>query len=207
MAKSRLELQLTANTSGFTGGLNSASSKLQKFGGKLKSIGSSMQKFALPLALVGGASVKMALDFDKSLTKIKALVGIAGNKVNEMGESARQMALNTGISSNEAADALFFITSAGLRGADAMSALDIASKAAASGLGETKTIADLATSAMNAYGKDVLGAEGATDVLTSAVREGKLESGELAGAMGGVIPIASNMGVEFHEVGAAMAAM
>ena len=92
MAKSRLELQLTANTSGFTGGLNSASSKLQKFGGKLKSIGSSMQKFALPLALAGGASVKMALDFDKSMTKIKALVGIAGGEVDKMGQQVKQLA-------------------------------------------------------------------------------------------------------------------
>ena len=81
MAQQRLQLNLTANTSGFTGALNTASSKLQKFGGKLKSIGGSMQKFALPLALAGGASVKMALDFDKSLTKIQALVGVAAKDV------------------------------------------------------------------------------------------------------------------------------
>ena len=60
---------------------------------------------------------------------------------------------------------------------------------------------------MNAYGKETLNAEAATDILTAAVREGKLESSELAGAMGGVIPIASNMGVSFDQVGAAMAAM
>ena len=207
MAKSRLELQLTANTSGFTGGLNSASSKLQKFGGKLKSIGSSMQKFALPLALAGGASVKMALDFDKSMTKIKALVGIAGGEVDKMGQQVKQLARDTGVSSREAAEALFFITSAGLEGDAAMNALEMSLKGAASGLGETKNVADLATSAMNAYGNSGLTAEKATDVLTAAVREGKLEASELAGAMGQVIPIASNMGVSFDQVGAAMAAM
>jgi hypothetical protein len=76
-------------------------------------------------------------------------------------------------------------------------------KAAAVGLGETKTIADLATSAMNAYGSDTLSASAATDILATAVREGKLEASELAGSMGGVIPIASNLGVEFHEVAGA----
>ena len=207
MATSRLQLNLTANTSGFTGGLNSASSKLQQFGGKLKSIGSSMQKFALPLALAGGASVKMALDFDKSMTKIKALVGIAGGKVDEMGHKVKKLALDTGVSSREAAEALFFITSAGIRGDEAMKTLEMSLKGAASGLGETATIADLSTSAMNAYGSGVLSATDATDVLTAAVRLGKLAPEELAGAMGSVIPIASNMGVEFHEVGAAMAAM
>lgn len=207
MATQPLRVKINGDASGLNGAIKSASSKLKSFGGKLKGLGSSLQAIALPMALLGGASVKMGLDFDKSMTKIKALVGVASDEVDRMGESARKMALATGISSSEAADALFFITSAGLRGADAMATLDIAAKAAASGLGETKTIADLTTSAMNAYGKETLNSEAATDVLTAAVREGKLESSELAGAMGGVIPIASNMGVSFDQVGAAMAAM
>jgi TP901 family phage tail tape measure protein len=80
-------------------------------------------------------------------------------------------------------------------------------KASAVGLGETKTIADLATSALNAYGKENLSATDATDVLTASVREGKLEASALSAAMGQVLPVASNMGVQFHEVGAAFAAM
>jgi TP901 family phage tail tape measure protein len=149
----------------------------------------------------------MALNFDQSMTQIKSLVGIAGDEVDAMGETAKQMALDTGKSATEAADALFFITSAGLRGDEAMQTLEASLKAAAVGLGETKTIADLATSAMNAYGSDTLSASAATDILATAVREGKLEASELAGSMGGVIPIASNLGVEFHEVAGAMAAM
>jgi TP901 family phage tail tape measure protein len=88
-----------------------------------------------------------------------------------------------------------------------MDVLEMSLKAAAVGLGETKTIADLSTSAMNAYGSESLSASDATDILTAAVREGKLEASALAGAMGGVIPLASNMGVSFDQVGAAMAAM
>lgn len=161
----------------------------------------------MPLTLVGGASVKLAVDFDKSMTKIESLVGIAGEEVAKMGDTAKQMATDTGRSATEAADALFFITSAGLEGSEAMDVLDASLQAAAVGLGDTATVADLATSAMNAYGSDTLGASDATDVLVAAVREGKLESSELAGAMGSVLPIASNMGVSFNEVGAAFAAM
>jgi TP901 family phage tail tape measure protein len=43
--------------------------------------------------------------------------------------------------------------------------------------------------------------------MVSAVREGKLEASELAQSMGAVLPVASNMGVQFHEVGAAFAAL
>lgn len=199
MAKLRLDLQLT--------GFKQASGKLKQFGSKMKSVGASMQKFSLPLAIAGGAAIKMGADFDKSLTKIKSLVGIAGNEVDKMGKKARQMAIETGASSTDAADALFFITSAGLEGKVAMDVLNASLKASAVGLGDVTQVADAATSAMNAYGSDTLSASDATDVLVAAVREGKLSSEELSGSIGSVIPIASNMGVTFNEVGATMAAM
>ena len=208
MADNQLRVTLLGDASKLNATLNTASGRLKKFGKGISSVGKSLQtRLALPLAAAGGASIKMAADFDKSMTKITSLVGIAGEEVDGMRGQVRDMASQFAISSSEAAEALFFITSAGLRGSDAMDTLEASLKASAVGLGETATIADLATSAMNAYGSDTLGASQATDVLTSAVREGKLEASELAGAMGAVLPVASNMGVSFHEVGAAFAAM
>lgn len=204
----KLRIIVSTDTRQLTSGLKTAQSRLKGFSSRLSSIGSSLQtKLAMPLALAGGASIKMAADFDKSMTKIKTLVGVAAQDVDAMAGSIKNMANQAGVGANEAAEAMFFITSAGLRGADALSVLEQATKASAVGLGDTKTVADLATSALNAYGVENLSASEATDVLTSAVREGKLESSELAGAMGRVLPIASNMGVSFNEVGAAFAAM
>lgn len=207
MANQNLNVKITGDASGLSNAISTASGKLKSFGTKLQGLGRSLSAISLPMALAGGAGVKMALDFDKSMTKIKSLVGIAGAEVDKMGETVKKLAVDTGVSSAEAAEALFFITSAGLEGDKAMEALEMSLKGAATGLGNTATIADLATSAMNAYGKDTFSATMATDVLTASVREGKLEASELASSMGGVIPIASNMGVEFHEVGAALAAM
>lgn len=208
MADNTLRIGIFADTKGLNAGLIKAQTRLKAFGTKMSAVGASLQtKLALPLLAGAAASIKMAADFDKSMTKIKTLVGVAGDEVDGMSLNVKSMAQNAGVNAAEAADALFFITSAGLRGADALDVLDASTKAAALGLGDTATVADLATSAMNAYGKDTLGAMEATDVLTSAVREGKLEASELAGAMGQVLPVASNMGVSFHEVGAAFAAM
>lgn len=208
MADQKLNVILGVDSSRFNASLGKAQGRLKAFGSKLKSVGSTLStRLSLPLALAGGAAIKMAVDFDKSMTQIKTLVGIAGDEVDAMGLKVKQLASQTGKSSNEAAEALFFITSAGLRGAEAMETLEMSLKASALGLGETKTVADLATSAMNAYGSDVLGASDATDVLVSAVREGKIEASELSSVMGQVLPVASNMGVAFHEVGGAFAAM
>ncbi len=203
-----LEVILKGDAKHLNSSLGKASRSLKSFGKRVGSLGSSLQtRLTLPLVAAGGASIKMAADFDKSMTQIKTLVGVAGDTVDSMSVSVKRLATEAGISSGEAADALFFITSAGLRGAEAMAVLEQSTKAAAVGLGETKVIADLATSALNAYGVENLSASQATDVLTGAVREGKLSADTLAQSMGTVLPVASQLGVEFSEVGATFAAM
>lgn len=207
MADNRLRYYITGNATGLNKALTSASQRVQGFGKKIQGIGAGLQKFSAITALAGGAAVKMAMDFDKNLGKIEALVGVSGSALDELAEASKRVAKQTGISSAETSEAMFFITSAGLESADAIKVLESASRASASGLGDVATIADLATSAMNAYGVENLDASAATDVLTAAVREGKLEASALAGSMGSVIPLASALEVSFDEVGAAMAAM
>lgn len=208
MANNQLKVTLLGDASKLNATLQTASGRLKSFGKSTTAIGKSLQtRLALPLALAGGAAIKMATDFDKSMTKIKSLVGIAGDEVDEMGKGVKSMAKEFAISSADAADALFFVTSAGLRGKDAMEALEGSMKASAIGMGEAKTIAQLTSAAMNAYGSDTLSASNATDVLTAAIREGSIESDELASVMGQVLPVASNMGIAFDQVGAAFAAM
>lgn len=185
-------------------GLTRAQKALRGFS---RSIGATAAAAAASFAGIGAASVRMASEFEDSFAKIEGLVGVTGEQLGELEEAAARLGPEFGKSANEAADALFFITSAGLRGAEATEVLEASLKGAAIGLGETKTIADLATSAVNAYGSSQLNGAKAVDVLTEAVRLGKLEPEALAQSMGMVLPLASNLGVSFAEVGAAMAGM
>ena len=185
-------------------GLKEAEGALGKFGTVAGRIG-----LAVGAAFAGvvAGGVKMAADFETEFSKIEGLVGVTGRELDELREAARRLGPQFGKSGQEAAEALFFITSAGLTGSSAVNVLEASLKGAAIGLGETRVIADLATSAVNAYGEANLDGATAVDVLAEAVRLGKLEPAELAGSMGQVLPIASAMGVSFEEVGAVMAAM
>ena len=80
-------------------------------------------------------------------------------------------------------------------------------RAAAAGLGDQVAIVDLVTSAVNAYGIENISAKEATDQLVAAVRLGKLQPAALASSMGRAIPVASAMGIKFHEVAGLLAAM
>ena len=185
-------------------GLKGAQKALSKFGGFAADVAKAA---SVALAGVAVAGVREAAQFETSFAKIQGLVGVTADEIGVLEDAAKRLGPQFGISANEAADALFFITSAGLRGAAATEVLEASLKGAAIGLGDTKTIADLATSAVNAYGESNLGGAEAVDVLAEAVRLGKLEPAELAGAMGQVLPLASNLGVSFDQVGAALAGM
>ncbi len=203
-----LEAFLGLNTTGITTGLARAQRQMAMASKRMTSIGKTMSRsITLPLVLIGGASIKLAVDFEKSMSKIEGLVGIASDKVNAFSKDILKLAGPTAQAPEKLAEAMFFITSAGLRGADAMDVLTMSARAASANVGDVSTVADLVTSATNAYGISALSAAQATDTLVATIREGKRPPEEIAASIGRVLPVASEMGITFQDVGAAIAAM
>jgi TP901 family phage tail tape measure protein len=156
---------------------------------------------------VVSSGVRSFASFESSMTRIETLVGVSRKEVDRMSDAVRGISIATGRGPQELAEGLFQITSAGLRGAEAMETLEAAARASAVGLGSVTTIAGVATSAVNAYGSANITAETAVGVLLKTVREGKASPEELAGALGRIIPVAAAMGVEFSEVSGIVASM
>lgn len=202
----RASVVLDGDTVALTKALAGAEAAMTQAGVRMAKIGRTMMMhLSLPMLATGGMAVKMAGDFDTSMRRIEGLVGIAREQIEAWEPAIHEMAIATGRSAKEAGDALFFITSAGLRGDAALNVLNTSLRAAAAGLGETKTIADAATSAMNAYGAANMSAERAVEIITVAVREGKMEAESLAPTLGKVISVAANLGVEFEQVAGVLA--
>lgn len=190
----------------FEASLDGMGRKFQRAGRNMERIGSRLNRnVTLPIAAAGGASLKSAIDFESSMTRIQTLVGIASERVDEMRESVLDLARESGQAPRELSEALFTVTSAGARGAEAMQILERSAKAAAIGLGDTQQIARAVTAAMQAYGSETLSAARATDTLTAIVREGNLEAESLAPVLGRVVGIASQLGISFEELGASIA--
>lgn len=155
----------------------------------------------------GVAAGKMGADFEASMQKIVGLVGVNQRQVDKWSKQITQLSPKVNKSPAELADALYFLASSGLKGKDAFDALKISAKASSAGLGDMTAIADAVSSAMNAYGPKMMSAARATDILVGTAKAGKAEPEELAKSMGRVLPIASQMGVAFKDVGGAVAAM
>jgi len=184
-----------------TTGLNTISQRFRTFGYLASTA------LTLPLVMAGKASFQMAKDFEFSMQKIVGLAGVAQDEVNKWREEVLKMGPQLAQTPQALAESLYFIASSGIKGAEALDVLALSAKAASSGMGETRAIADFLTSALNAYKGTGLTAAYATDVLTKAVIVGKAEAAGFASAMGSVIPIAALLNVSLDQVAGAMAAI
>jgi len=200
--KSALRLQATASS-----GFARIGDAARRLGSGMARIGNEITTgLTLPLVGIGVAAGKMSMDFETSMSRIVGLVGVSQDQVDAWSKELLQLGPALGKSPRELAEALYFVTSSGIKGAQALEVLTVSAKAASAGLGQTQTVADAVTSAMNAYARSGLDAEHATGILIAAVREGKGEASEFAGSIGRVIPVAAQLGISFDQVAAAMAA-
>jgi len=203
MAKSNTSMNiiLGVTNTGLYKGLNAASARVAKFAGRMKAVGSSItSSFTMPFALIGGAGVKMAMDFEKSMTKIQTLVLGTGEDMDKYAQAVKNISNETAISATETADGLYFLASAGLRGANALETLQTVNRGVAIGLGESTDLAKVAAAAQNAYGAETITATQAIDAFGMAVRTGMFESSDLAESLGTQVGMAAELGISFDEL-------
>ena len=181
---------------------------MTKAGQSLTRTGSAMmQGITLPIVAAGTAVTKFALDFDTTMRQVQGLAKVPASEIAGIKTQILALGAETGRTPNDLAQAFYFVASAGFKADEAMKVLEISAKAAASGMGQTQDIAKVLGAVLNAYGHENITAAHAADVLTAAVQDGSAEASDFATALGNVVPTASQMGVSFDQVTAAMAAM
>ncbi|MGH8033829.1 MAG: phage tail tape measure protein, partial [Lysobacterales bacterium] len=174
-----------------------------------KQLGKFGRNFSLyvtaPILGAGVAAVKIGASFEATLTKINTLVGLSHEEVMGFRKEILAMGPAVGHGPVELADALFAVTSAGQRGAQALDTLEKAAKASAIGLGDTRTIALAATAAVQAYGTANMNSTKSLEILIGTIEQGNVEAESIAPVLGRVIGMAANLGVAFEDVGAFIA--
>lgn len=130
---------------------------LKKGVGALKDFGKQAARVgAAAGAAIGGAavfSIKKFTDFDSALNKSISIMGdVSDTLKNEMGEAAKEVAKQTSFSASEAAEAYFFLASAGLDAEQQIAAMPQVAAFAQAGMFDMATATDLATDAQSALG-------------------------------------------------------
>lgn len=180
--------------------------KVEQLGAKFETVGDKLtRRLTLPLVGLSAAGFKVASDFETTFARMVGLADVPADKIDQLRDSVLRLATETGKGPQELAEALYEAASAGLTAEQALAAVEVAARASAAGMGPTADIVGLVASATAAYGASAITAAEATDILVATIRAGRADPQELAGTLGRVLPIAAQLGIEFDEVGGAVA--
>lgn len=215
MPARKIEVVIVGDSRSLQAALGKSSAQLTGFARTANKLGNQMtttgrtltRNVTLPIAALGAVATKMAFDYDTAITHVQALTGASAKQTQAWSEQLLKLGPKIGQSPQQLAEALYFVASSGAKVNQVLPITTAAAKDAAAGMGDAETVAQLLTSAINAYGPKALSAAHASDVLTAAVKVGKAEPADLAESLGRVIPIAQKMGVTFDESAALVATL
>ncbi len=173
----RARIVLEGDTVALTRSLQGAEKAMTQAGRRMSAIGRGLSsKVTLPILAVGIGAIKAFADFDNAMVQSIAIMGDVSDVMkDEMAEAAKEVARTTTTGSKKAADAFFFLASAGLTAEQSVAALPQVAKFAQAGMFGMALATDLATDAQSALGltvddagQNLVNLTRVTDVLVKA---------------------------------------
>ncbi|MFE7129331.1 phage tail tape measure protein [Streptomyces sp. NPDC057638] len=155
-----------------------------------------------------GLGVANAIQLEKAMANVLTISQeIDSGNVDQYTDAVIRLSTEVPQSAEMLADGLYQIVSTGFDGAEALWILDAAAKGASAGLTTTEVAARAALGVLKAYGLPASAVNDVLDTMFQTVNLGVITFEELASELGDVVPMAAAAGVEFHDIGSAMAAI
>lgn len=197
------EMERMANATKSAGEvLSDAGDKIQNIGSKLDSIGDTMSKtVTAPLVAAGTAATKYADEYEDSAAKLQTLVEDGTISMEDMQANVRKVSDETGISANDANDAMYQYVSATQDVEGATDGFVISAKSAVGGFTDVTTAIDGLTTIMNAY--HLKGTDNMSDIADKMLmtqNKGKTTFGELSQYLGQVVSTAYSANMSLDEL-------
>lgn len=150
--------------------------------------------------------IKTGREFEKTWANVTTMLTISEKETLKLKDQLIGLSPTLG-GTTELAKAMYQVLSASIDPAKAVMFLGEAAKSAVAGVTDAFVAVDALTTVINAYGMSAEAVTKVSDIMFQTVKRGKLTYEGMAGALGTVVPIASQVGVRFEELGAAMATL
>lgn len=145
--------------------------------------------------------------FQKAFSNVTTLIDSSDENFQEISKSLLKLDSRLGTSA-ELTQGLYQAISAGAEDAAAgLVIVEQAAKFSTAALTDNSTAVDVLTTAMNAYGSDVVNAAQASDIFFKTIEKGKINGEQLASTIGQSIPLFASTGIALEELTSGMAAM
>lgn len=154
-----------------------------------------------------GHSAEMAGDFQEKMTLLVTGAGESKSQIEDVSKGILDMAPKVATSTDQMADGMYMIESAGFHGKEGLDVLKSAAEGAKVGNSDLGTTADALTTIMKDYHVPTSQAADVTSKLVATVASGKTHMQDLASSMSHVLPFSAGLGVSLNDTMGAMATM
>jgi phage tail tape measure protein, TP901 family len=156
----------------------------------------------------GKDAITTTVGFQKNMNEVFTMLpNITQPEMAKLKNDILDLSDKFGVLPEKTVPALYQALSAGVPQNNVMTFLETAQKGAVAGVSDVSTAVDGLSSVVNAWGEKNITAAQASDLMFTAVKEGKTTFGEIAGSISKVGPLAASLGVQFSDVTAALASM
>jgi TP901 family phage tail tape measure protein len=214
MADQNILVQVGADISNLTSGLNAASNQVsgfvrdtQKGFQALGDLGKVITGFGLAVAAGLGGAVKSAADFDTAIRKAGAIAGASASELKDMKDAALDLGATTSKSAKEVANAMTELAAKGFDANQTIASMPGIIKAAEASGEDLALVSDTITSALNAFRMEASEANKVADVMAMTANKSAAGIADMQYAFKYAAPAAAQLGISMEELAAATGIM
>lgn len=151
--------------------------------------------------------VSAGSDFEQKMANVASVTGATGEELAKMSQVALDLGSNSRAGAGAAADAMYYLGSAGYDTSQTIAALDGVINLATATMTDLASTSATVVSSITAFGLNAEDATRVSNVFAAAIAKSQLEMGNLAEAIKYVAPVAGVLGLSLEETTAALALM
>lgn len=200
-----LVVKIAADISSLSKGLQNAQKQIQKVSQTFTKAGTKLTAgITAPLVALGATAVKISGDFQQSMANAASVSGATGEELQRMTELAREMGAKTVFSASEAADALYYMASAGYKVDQMADAIEATLNLASATQSDLAFTTDTVVATLNQFGLAADQAGRVSNVFAASCGYSMATMESLSYAMGYVGPVANSLGYSIEETTGAL---
>lgn len=163
---------------------------------------------AVALAAATAFGTKSQANYAKEIANVNTLIEISEEQFKALDASIEHLSNTYAVQKKALGTGVYQAVSAGAETLnEALIIVNASAKLGKAALIENAQSVDIITTAMNAYSKEVVSANKASNIFFQTIKKGKITGEQLSATIGQSIPLFSSMGISLEELGAGIATM
>ncbi|MCK4328336.1 phage tail tape measure protein [candidate division WOR-3 bacterium] len=195
----QLLIAIKADTTNLMSGLKTASTGIGNFSKKIAGIGKGMTIAGAAITAGFAMAIKTASGFEQSMANVASVAGATKEELNMLSDAARKQGEESVYSASQAADAMYYLGSAGMEVNEIIGALASTMSLAAATQSDLAFTSEAVASTLSQYNLEANEAGRVSNVFAAAISGSQATMEKLKTSMSYVGPMAASMGMTLED--------